>query len=288
MSKVKSYPLSLNGDTFNALKSDFDQMLRKLLTDMEKWESEEATIAVKVTVSLAQDQERDFEANGYDAMRDITKPTFKHEVTTAMQVKDKKSGSLGGSMKLVWDRDLCQYVMRDIDNGQRSLFDDAEPDEAPVPKALPALEDGNVIDADYEVIDEGADEEGDEGAEGAEDVSDGVPELPETNNDGAFEHLIKFAGKDLKVVEAMGNFTVRTAENTVILSSGFKPTDRFFASAEMLSQHVGHEVICISDAKQGHVSIYCLDCDEVLFRVDAPGSTPDDYEYEDPDERDEG
>lgn len=34
----KIYPMSLNGDTFNSLKSDFDQMLSRLLAGMEKFE----------------------------------------------------------------------------------------------------------------------------------------------------------------------------------------------------------------------------------------------------------
>ena len=62
MCNSKKYPLSMNGDTFNAFKSDFDQMLRQLLTEMEKRESEEATISIKMVVNLAKDQERDFEA----------------------------------------------------------------------------------------------------------------------------------------------------------------------------------------------------------------------------------
>ena len=73
----KVYPMSLNGDTFNALKCDFDQMLRKLLSGMEKFECEEATLNIKVGVKLEKDQARDFEVHEYEAMRDIVKPTFK-------------------------------------------------------------------------------------------------------------------------------------------------------------------------------------------------------------------
>ena len=154
MCNSKKYPLSMNGDTFNAFKSDFDQMLRQLLTEMEKRESEEATISIKMVVNLAKDQERDFEANGYDAMKDIVKPSFKHEISTVMQVKNKKSGSLGGNMKLVWDRELCQYVMQEIDNGQTSIFDNTGDGGAGGVKERPSLPSGDaeVVDVDYEVI----------------------------------------------------------------------------------------------------------------------------------------
>lgn len=119
---LTGYPLSLNGETFNGFKTDFDQVLRQLLTEMEKQESEEAVITVKMTVQLKPDQARDFLANGHDAMRDITKPTFKHDISSVLQVKQKKSGSLGGDMELVWDRELHQYSLRPIDNGQTSIF----------------------------------------------------------------------------------------------------------------------------------------------------------------------
>ena len=46
---------------------------------------------------MEKDQARDFEVHEYEAMRDIVKPTFKHEISTVVQVKDKKSGSLGGT-----------------------------------------------------------------------------------------------------------------------------------------------------------------------------------------------
>lgn len=137
------YPLSLNGDTFNGFKTDFDQVLRQLLIEMEKQESVEATIAVKMTVKLEPDQARDFLANGYDAMRDITKPTFKHDISSVLQVKQKKSGSLGGNMELVWDSELHQYILRPIDNGQTTIFD-MQRDDHKTTAALPH----SSIDAD--------------------------------------------------------------------------------------------------------------------------------------------
>ena len=123
MCNAKVYPMSLSSDTFNAMKSDFDQMLRKLLSGMERFECEEGTLNIKVAVKLEKDQARDFEVHEYEAMRDIVKPTFKHEISSAMQVKDKKTGSLSGNYELVWDKSSGQYVMRNIDDGQVTLFD---------------------------------------------------------------------------------------------------------------------------------------------------------------------
>lgn len=291
MSNCKKYPLSLSGDTFNAFKSDFDQMLRQLLTEMEKRESDEATISIKMVVSLAQDQERDFEANGYDAMKDITKPTFKHEISTVMQVKNKKSGSVGGNMKMVWDKELCQYVMQEIDNGQITMFDKGEEDE-PQEAGTRALPPGNVIDADYSVVEDDEDGEDKEDGSGAEEGSGGHTETPEGNEEGAgkymtpFEYMSQFIGAELSVMEGMGLYTVRTKDNKVLLSSGFNPTSRFYCSPEKLKDHVGHAVVCVGYGQDEivNISVECEDCNEVLFDIDAdePESLPDDYEYEDP------
>lgn len=285
MCNNKKYPLSLNGDTFNAFKSDFDQMLRKLLLEMEKWDSEEATINMKMVVTLSKDQERDFECNGYDGMKDIIKPSFKHEIGTVLQVKDKKSGSLGGNMKMVWDRENCVYVMQDIDNGQTTLFDESgDPVEKPPKPEMPQLPEG-VIDADYEPVEEGSGEEVPADAKSDKEASDGGNEVREPS---AFEYLRKFIGQEMKCVEAMGNYTVRDADNHVILSSAFSVNDRFYCSPEKLAEHVGHKLMCVcyGDEDTANVSIECEDCNEVIFDIDNPmmNERMDDYGYEDPDD----
>lgn len=149
METVK-YPLTLDGDTFGAFKSDFDQILNALINEMENREEEDATISIKISVSLHPDQERDFETNGYDGMKDIIKPVFKHDISSVMQVKQKKSGILGGNMKMVWDKELRHYVLQRIDNGQTSLFD--QKPEPQQPKSLPSAESGQIVDVPYEEI----------------------------------------------------------------------------------------------------------------------------------------
>lgn len=256
----KVYPMSLNGDTFNALKTDFDQMLRKLLSGMEKFECEEATLNIKVGVKLEKDQARDFEVHEYEAMRDIVKPTFKHEISGAMQVKDKKTGSLSGNYELVWDRDSGQYVMRNIDDGQVTLFDTEGSNviQMPEPPALPA---GTAIDADYREIEEGGEQGASEDAWEQQDVSGGHKKP----GDSPFDYLRQFVGADMKVMGTEhGIYTVRSG-GKVILSSGFSATDRFYCSAEKLVPHVGHAIVC--EEWPNSVVIRCDECDETLFEV---------------------
>ena len=270
MTAQNIYPLSLNGDTFNALKSDYDAMLRQTLTKMEDLKVEDATITVKVAVTLEKDQARDFQANGYDAMRDIVKPTFKHEISTVMQVKDKKSGSLGGTMELVWDQELGQYVMRPIDNGQTTLFD--QPGEGS----------GPIMDAEYTVVD---DPPALPAGTAALPAPQEEPEVAGLDSEetkerwDTFYWLLNFDGTPMKVLEAMGNYTVRTEANKVILTSA-NPHTTLYCSGEILSSHVGHRLVCkASGPEEGGldtVSIICEECDETLFVLHSPAWSGDD------------
>lgn len=302
MSKCKQFPLSLNGDTFNGFKSDFDQMLRNLLTEMEKRDSDEATINIKMTVGLEKSEERDFEITAYEAMKEITKPTFKHEISTVMTVKNKKSGTLGGNYKLVWDSEAHQYVMREIDDGQRSLFDDEDAAKEPVysqvddptsPETvgLPSGErpslppvGGTVIDADYEEVDEAEGEE-DEEHPGTEKVgSDGRMKPVVQSMETPYEHMKRFVGQSLRVLNGAGIYTVRSEGNEVVLSSGLNPMNLFYISEPKLKPHVGHEVSCVE--YPGQIVIRCLECDETLFVLDIPNENPaeDGYEYTQPED----
>lgn len=277
MCQKNDLPLSLKSDTFNALCSDFDQILRSTLNGMEETEQDVAEINVKVKITLTPDSAPDFSVKGGQQTRSITKPKFDHAVSAVIQKKEKKTGTLSGNYELVWDRETCQYVMRPIDNGQVSLFDkDKQPDEgiaepAGLPEgklSLPPA--GEVIDADYQVV-------GEDGAE---------KKVPTD----AFDWLLQFAGKDMKVMEAMGNYTVRTTDNKVVLSSAASPSATFYCPAEKLKSHVGHEIVCVVYGENANISIECIQCNEVLFGLDAPGEpdADDRYPYQAPDEEGEG
>lgn len=198
MSKI--YPLSLDSDTFNSFKTDFDQMLRQLLMLMEDQENDDASITMKMDVKLKKSQVRDYKANGYDANRYIITPTFKHSISTVVQVKNKKTGTLGG-MEMVWDKKANRYVLMPIDDGQVSLYDDEDTDgydegdmvagdcnslPAPEPLQLPSAEnsaDDDLVDLDIIDADTVGENDSDDKGEcpddgyGYEDPSNDVPEV---------------------------------------------------------------------------------------------------------------
>lgn len=284
--KVEIYPLSLNGDTFNGMKSDFDQLLRSLLTKMEESESEDATITVKVSVKLAPDQ-----VNCGGNMRDIIKPSFKHDISTVLQVKNKKSGNVGGNMEMVWDPKGHQYIMRPIDNGQASFFDDEEVEDvaegaaelpAAEPLQLPAPE--VLEDDDYAVIDA--------------DIVDADVQQDESQEDlkvegTKFEWLGRFAGHKLSVMEQEGQIVAKSETGISVFSTGVPETDCRWIQRESIEGYVGDtldvdahydgdpfnpgEIICISVWAEG--------AGQDIAEFDKPvPAQPDDYQYEDPQE----
>lgn len=111
MCKANDLPLSLKSDTFNALCSDFDQIIRSTLSGMEETEQDVAEVNVKVKITLTPDSAPDFSVAGGQQTRAITKPKFDHTVSAVIQKKEKKTGTLSGNYELVWDRESCCYVM---------------------------------------------------------------------------------------------------------------------------------------------------------------------------------
>jgi len=235
--------LSLNSDTFAALKSDFDTVLARTIGNMTMKGASDAVLTLKLGVSLENSA-----VSTPDGIREITKPSFSHTISSVMQIRDKMTGQFKGEYGMVWDEDNQIWVLRKIDNGQMTMFDD---------------------DAGIRFLDMP-----DEDVETADEVKE-VPETP-------FSWLCQFIGESLHVTEAMGNFTVRTEDNKVVLSSATSPDSPFYCPAEKLEAHVGHEIVCAGYGPDEivNVAIECEDCHQVLFDLDIPDYPPEDEDEE--------
>ena len=88
-----------------------DACINRLLTHMQKYGSEKAAMAVKMTITL------DDESEGLV-------PKFEHKVTTTVQRKDDVSGSLAGEYVLEEDGKGGYMLKTLID--QASMFESAE------------------------------------------------------------------------------------------------------------------------------------------------------------------
>lgn len=118
MSKIK--PINLESDTFAQMKQDMTQYLNLLLRLMQRYGEEKATLTLKMTVTL-EEQELD------DGCKGLI-PTFEHRVTTSVQRKDETKGKLPGEYVLDADG-KGGFNLRPMSD-QLDMFEDQE--EGPV------------------------------------------------------------------------------------------------------------------------------------------------------------
>lgn len=312
----KKFPLTIESDTLNAFKSDFNQMLRKLLSTMEQQEAEEGTLNAKIVVKLMKDQTRDYQANGYDGTREITTPTFSHKVGIATQFKDEKSGTLGGNYEMVWDKELMAYVMVEIDNGQTSIWDEEEKErkvtaEEEAPSEAQAMYD--VGKAFAEGVAAGLNETGqlngsvigapalpDKPAEPEAEIIEAdyeeVPDEPEEDERAEkieeFQHATKYIGEDMKILTPGGDlYSVRTIKGgSIFLTSAGTVKSSFHIDPQICAKHVDHELVCCADTMGENeeilrISVKCIECDETIWAMDNPElELGTDYGYDPPEE----
>lgn len=116
--------LNFESDTFAPVKRDMNFVLQRLLGNMQEKGAVEGSMTVKIDVSFDTEYIPNYDPNIKGQSRKIEKPKFKHVVTSALQIKDKKTGNMDTDMELVFDEDTGEYVIQPIANTQqRSIFD---------------------------------------------------------------------------------------------------------------------------------------------------------------------
>lgn len=175
--------LNFESETFAGIKRDMNFVLQRLLGNMQEKGATNGSMTLKIDVSFDTEYIPNYDPQIEGESRKIEKPKFKHEVTSTVQIKDKKSGNMDTEMELVFDEDTGEYVMKPIANTeQRSIFDsDFGKEENPAGKeeekkeensgtrALPGpvKSPDDVIDAEFrEVSEDSADVSSDSGESG--------------------------------------------------------------------------------------------------------------------------
>lgn len=179
--------LNFESDTFSDMKRDMNFVLQRLLGNMQEKGATEGSMTLKVDISLTNEYIPNYDPEVEGESRKISKPKFKHKVTSAVQIKDEKSGNLDTEMELTFDEESGEYVMQPVANTeQRTIFDkdfqdnmnSPEQEEEGKPAGIPQLpgpEEGNVIDGDYkEVEDSDSPEDADQEDEEIEDITDEI------------------------------------------------------------------------------------------------------------------
>ena len=177
--------LDFDSDTLGNVKRDMNFVLQRLIGNMMEKGSTNGSLTLKIDVSFTQEYIPNYDPKVEGKSRKINKPSFKHKVTSTVQITDKKDGNMDTEMELAFDEDSGEYVLQPVANtAQKSIFDsdfedNLKPEEGPEeeePKGTPQLpgptepEDKNVIDVEYTETE--IDQESD--AELGEDVTDEI------------------------------------------------------------------------------------------------------------------
>lgn len=197
--------MKIESDVFTTARENFDLLMQRLFASMEKNNSDEGSITLKVDLQMKQD----WVPNGEGGSVEVNKPVIKRKVTIAVPVKDSMDSKKDTGMNLVWDEELNRYVLRYInEGGQRSVFDpdykqnlkgeDAEPDESTMlPGPSNELPDNSgVIDTDYKEADEAEEDENQPDTatdeeittEEDEEAPGGNPEFADSVEDDDYEY----------------------------------------------------------------------------------------------------
>lgn len=245
---------NLSSDLFERFNLDCNKIINRSIGKAKMRGAEEVIITAKLTIKL----------EGNDS---ITVPTVKHDISAVMTVKDKVSGESDKEGSLAYDKDSDTWMWVPGDT-QMSVFDSDEPI-------------GNFSDVEYRELpshEEEEDVEEDEETYKEDDES----KIEARDESTPFGWLSQFVGEEMIVVEGMENYTVRTKSGKIILSSATTPNHPFYCDAEILKDHVGHELICAGYGEDSitKISIECYECHETLFTMEAPETASDDEEDE--------
>lgn len=204
--------LDFDSDTFEEMKRDMNFVLQRLIGNMQEKGTNEGSMTLKIDVTMIKEFIPNYDPDIKGESREISKPQFKHKVTSAVKINDEKSGSFNNEMEMVMDADTGIFKLVPIANTQqRSIFDadfqqqdkaeKSEDEESAGSnviegKSVPMLpgpdNSGEVIDGEYREIDaEDGESENNpepEPGEGLEDITDELlgGEEPENGEDDGY------------------------------------------------------------------------------------------------------
>lgn len=116
--------LDFNSDTFEGMIKDMNFVLQRLIGNMQEKGTNEGSMTLKIDVTMVKEFIPNYDPDIKGESREISKPQFKHKVTSTVKINDEKSGSFNNEMELVMDEDTGVFKLVPIANtAQRSIFD---------------------------------------------------------------------------------------------------------------------------------------------------------------------
>lgn len=116
--------LDFDSDTFEDMKEDMNFVLQRLIGNMQEKCTNEGSMTLKIDVTMVKEFIPNYDPDIKGESREVSKPQFKHKVTSAVKINDEKSGSFNNEMELVIDEETGVFKLVPIVNtAQRSIFD---------------------------------------------------------------------------------------------------------------------------------------------------------------------
>lgn len=116
--------LDFDSDTFEEMKRDMNFVLQRLIGNMQEKGTNEGSMTLKLDVTMVKEFIPNYNPDVKGKTREVSKPQFKHKVTSAVKINDEKSGAFNNEMELVMDEDTGVFKLVPIANtAQRSIFD---------------------------------------------------------------------------------------------------------------------------------------------------------------------
>ena len=116
--------LDFDSDTFEEMKKDMNFVLQRLIGNMQEKGSDEGSMTLKIDVTMVKEFIPNYDPDIKGESREVSKPQFKHKVTSAVKINDEKSGFFKNEMEMVMDEETGVFKLVPIANtAQRSIFD---------------------------------------------------------------------------------------------------------------------------------------------------------------------
>lgn len=116
--------LDFESDTFAEMKKDMNFVLQRLIGTMQEKQATEGSMTLKIDVTMIKEYVPNYDPKIKGESREVSKPQFKHKVTSNVKINDEKSGNLNSEMELFFDEETGNYALRPIVNtAQRNIFD---------------------------------------------------------------------------------------------------------------------------------------------------------------------
>lgn len=116
--------IDFDSDTFGDMKQDMNFILQRLLDTMQEKGATEGSMTLKIDVTMVKEFIPNYDPDVKGESREVSKPQFKHKVTSAVKINDDKSGTFNNEMEMVMDEDTGCFKLIPIANTQqRTIFD---------------------------------------------------------------------------------------------------------------------------------------------------------------------